>query len=138
MTDLFDLAKSSYNRAYELVIEGSADQLLEGLELAATSLHLWRSIGTSKNVAIGLWLYSRALHKSGASELALQAATQCLAISEELGIDWMTASALESLTRCSQGTSSFETNRTRAIEAISKISDPEEQALIESQFLDLR
>jgi len=61
MSEILDLAKSTYNRAYELVIVGKPEDLLEGLELAATSLHLWRSVGTEKNVEIGLWVYSSAL-----------------------------------------------------------------------------
>jgi len=138
MSEILDLAKSTYNRAYELVIEGKPEDLLEGLELAATSLQLWRSVGTEKNVAIGLWLYSRALQKSGARELALEAASQCVEIAETLAIDWMLASSLEALTRAAQGTEQFEEIRNRAITAISSIKDDRDKTLIESQFQDLR
>ena len=138
MSEILDLAKSTYNRAYELVIEGKPEDLLEGLELAATSLQLWRSVGTEKNVAIGLWLYSRALQKSGARELALEAASQCVEIAETLAIDWMLASSLEALTRAAQGTEQFEEIRNRALIAISNIKDDRDKTLIESQFQDLR
>ena len=138
MSEILDLAKSTYNRAYELVIEGKQEDLLEGLELAATSLQLWRSVGTEKNVAIGLWLYSRALQKSGARELALEAASQCVEIAETLAIDWMLASSLEALARAAQGTEQFEEIRNRAIIAISSIKDDKDKTLIESQFQDLR
>lgn len=138
MSELIDLAKKTYNRAYELVIEGTPADLLEGLELAATSLHVWRSVGTEKNVAIGLWLYSRALQKSGASNLAFEAATKCVEISETLKIDWMLASSLEALTRAAQGTEQFEVIRNRAIAAIAAIQEDKDRTLIESQFQDLR
>ena len=138
MSEILDLAKSTYNRAYELVIEGKQEDLLQGLELAATSLQLWRSVGTEKNVAIGLWLYSRALQKSGAKELALEAASQCVEIAETLAIDWMLASSLEALARAAQGTEQFEEIRNRAIIAISSIKDDKDKTLIESQFQDLR
>lgn len=138
MNDLTELAKSTYNRAYELVIEGRPEDLLEGLELAATSLHLWRTQGTDKNVAIGLWLYSRALQKAGSIELAIEAASKCVAIAEQLGIDWMLASSLEALTRATQNSPSFAENRARAISAIAAITDPADKALIDSQFQDLR
>jgi len=138
MSEILDLAKSTYNRAYELVIVGKPEDLLEGLELAATSLHLWRSVGTEKNVEIGLWLYSRALQKSGARELALEAASQFVEIAETLAIDWMLASSLEALARAAQGTEQFEEIQNRAIIAISSIKDDKDKTLIESQFQDLR
>jgi hypothetical protein len=137
MTELLDLAKSTYNRAFDLVVEGSQTDLLDGLELAATSLHLWRQVGTAQNEAIGLWLYSRALHKSGADELAIEAASRGVSIAEMLDVDWLYASALEGLTRASQGTTRYSELRELTQSAISAISDDEDRSLIASQFADL-
>lgn len=134
MSELKDLAAKTYNEAYELVIEGKETDLLPGLELAATSLNLWRRVGTPKNEAIGLWLYSRALQKTGAQQLAIEAATKSLEIAETLEIDWMLASALEALARATGD----DDVKTRAEKAIAAIADPEDRELIESQFADLR
>lgn len=131
MTEIRKLAIDSYNRAFDLVIEGDQHQLLEGLELAATSLHLWKQVGTQENEAIGLWLYSRALQKAGAKELATQAAERSLELAEK---DWMIASALEALTRATGD----EMIKNRAIAAIEAIQDPDDRDIIASQFADLR
>ena len=134
MNELKELAAKTYNDAYELVIEGQEKELLNGLELAATSLNLWRKVGTPKNEAIGLWLFSRALEKSGAKSLAIEAAKRSLAIAETLNIDWMLASALEALTRATGD----EEVKNRAEKAIAAIAEAEDRKLIESQFADLR
>ena len=131
MTEIRKLAIDSYNRAFELVIEGDQNQLLEGLELAAASLHLWKQVGTQENEAIGLWLYSRALQKAGAKELAIHAAERSLELAEK---DWMIASALEALTRATGD----ETIKHRAIAAIEAIQDQDDRDIIASQFADLR
>ena len=137
MNEILALAKSSYNRAFELVVEGDSTVLLEGLELAATSLNLWRQVGTDKNVAIGLWLYSRALGKAGAKALALEAATESVRLAQLDGTDWLIASGYEGLARATWATAEFANARDRAAEAISNIADPADRALIASQFADL-
>lgn len=138
MSELLQLAKDTYNRAYELVIAGTEDQILEGLELAATSLHLWRQIGPDKRVAIGLWMYSRALQKAGAQELAIAAASESVRLARIEGVDWMLGSSLEALARASQGLPGFEAIKAEAISVIDAIEDPEERELISGQFADLR
>ncbi len=134
MSELKELAAKNYNEAYELVVEGSPADALLGLELAASSLNLWRQVGTPKNEAIGLWLYSRALLNAGAKDLAVEAAAKCVEIAEILEIDWMLASALEGLARATGSAES----KARAAAAIAAISAPRDRELIESQFADLR
>jgi hypothetical protein len=138
MSEIRSLAIATYNDAYELVVERAAGNEIAGLELAATSLNLWRRVGTDQNLAIGLWLYSRALGNVGAREGSLEAAQQCVVIAESLGVDWLLASALEGLARASVGTASFAANLQRAAGAIAQIQDPDDRELIESQFADLR
>ena len=137
MNEILALAKSSYNRAFELVVEGDSTVLLEGLELAATSLNLWRQVGTDKNVAIGHGLDARALGKAGAKALALEAATESVRLAQLDGTDWLIASGYEGLARATWATAEFANARDRAAEAISNIADPADRALIASQFADL-
>lgn len=138
MTEIRSVAIETYNDAFVLVVENPAGNEIAGLELAATSLNLWRRVGTDQNAAIGLWLYSRALGNVGAREGSLEAAQQCVSIAESLGVDWLLASALEGLARATRGTPEFEVNRHRAEVAIAAIADPADRNLIESQFADLR
>jgi hypothetical protein len=138
VSELKELASKTYNRAFELVVEGSQDDLAEGLELAATSLHLWRQVGTEQNWAIGLWLYARALHKAGAQDLAIKHALDSVELAEQVGTDWLIASGYEGLARVSQGTAEFEVRRAKAEQAIKDIKDEDDRELIESQFADLR
>ena len=138
MNDLTQLASTAYNRAFELVEEGKDEDVLEGLELAATSLNLWRRVGTDKNVAIGLWLYSRALTKAGARGLAITAATECVRLAKIDATDWLVASSLEGFARAVKNTDAFAQACAAAEEAISRISDPDDRKLIADQFSDLR
>jgi hypothetical protein len=136
--ELRKIAAATYNRAFELIFEGDESSLLEGLELAATSLNLWRRIGNEKNISIGLWLYSRALHTAGSQFLAIEAAQESVRLARISDIDWLIASSLEGLTRASHGLPSIETLIVETQNAIEKISDAEDRKLIESQFSDLR
>ena len=138
MDELRKIAADTYNGAFELIIEGDESSLLEGLEQAATSLNLWRRIGRENNVAIGLWLYSRGLHKAGMQSLALEAAQESVRLARVSSIDWLIASSLEGLTRASQGLPNFASLLTDTKDAIEIISDEEDRKLIESQFADLR
>jgi len=138
VSELKELAAKTYNRAFELIVEGDDADLAEGLELAATSLHLWRQVGNEQNWAIGLWLYARALHKAGAQELAIKHALESVKLAEQVGTDWLIASSHEGLARVSQGTADFETRKAAATQAIENIKDAEDRELIESQFADLR
>jgi hypothetical protein len=135
VSEFLALAKTTYNQAFDLVEAGEG---IKALELAATSLHLWRQVGTDQNVAIGLWLYSRALLGVGAQDAAIEAANQSLRLARVDGTDWLIASALEGLARATRGTSAFESNRADAAAAIEAIADAEDRELIESQFEDLR
>jgi hypothetical protein len=136
--ELVEFAKYNYNRAWELVMEGSDEDALAGLECAAASLDAWRKVGTPKNEAIGLWMLSRALLKTGSVDEAIAAAEKCVSIARSLEIDWMIASALEALTRATRGTEAFSHNFAAAAAAIDAIADQEERELIAGQFADLR
>ena len=137
MEQLRELAKGAYNRAFELVVEGTDSDIAEGLELAAGSLHLWRIIGNETNWSIGAWLYSRALLKAGLQQLAIAKAEESYQYAKVAGTDWLIASALEGLARAQQGTTEFDGAKMLAELAIANIADPEDRALIESQFADL-
>jgi len=134
METILGLAKTTYNQAFDLVEAGDG---IKALELAATSLHLWRQVGTDQNVAIGLWLYSRALVVVGAQQAAIEAATESVRLAKLVGTDWLVASGLEGLARATKGTSDFNANRASAAEAIEAIADPEDRQLIADQFADL-
>ena len=138
MSELRSIAIETYNQAYELVVENPKTNESAGLELAATSLNLWRRVGNEQNLAIGLWLYSRALGNAGAQAASIAAAKQSVEIAEGLEVDWLLASGLEALTRASVGSPEFANNFARAQAAIESISDPEDRTLINSQFADLR
>lgn len=138
MSEIRSIAIETYNEAFGFVVENPSGNELVGLELAATSLNLWRRVGNQQNLAIGLWLYSRALVKVGAQEAAISAAQASVEIAETLETDWLLASSLEGLTRATVGTTAFALNKERAEAAIETIVDPEDRELIEGQFADLR
>jgi hypothetical protein len=134
------VASALYNQAYEVYEAG--DNPLMAVELAGTSLNLWRQIGNHQNLSIGNWLYSRALLQGGAIDLALMAIENALEHLEEIEepADWLVASALEGYARAlnAAGVPEAVAAIDKAAEAISAIADPEDRALIASQFADLR
>lgn len=136
MSEIREQAVSAY-KAYPIIVDGEAGDLLEGLGLAATSLNLWRQVGTDKDVAIGYWLYSRALHKAGSANLAISAATKAVSLSKTYGTDWLVAYCLESLTRASIGTDQYPALFEETKAAISAIDDPDDRQIIQDQFADL-
>ena len=139
MDEIREMAKKAYNEAYEAV--DSMENPSWAVELAATSLNLWRRVGTEQNLAIGCWLYSRALAKSGAGALALQVARNCLthvdAIDEPA--DWLRASALEGYARALHAASDerFTAALAQAQEAIAELSSDSDRELIGGQLADL-
>lgn len=139
MDEIREMAKKAYNEAYEAV--DSMENPSWAVELAATSLNLWRRVGTEQNLAIGCWLYSRALAKSGAGALALQVARNCLthvdAIDEPA--DWLRASALEGYARALHAASDqrFAAALAQAKEAIAELSSDSDRELIGGQLADL-
>ncbi len=130
------LAASAYNAAFEAVEAGNDP--LTALELAAASLHLWRKVGNDQNLAIGYWLYSRALIDARTFHLALDAAEKSLshlALIDQPA-DWLVASMHEgwarALTAAQDPRSSDAIAKAR--ELIANIADTDDRALIESQF----
>lgn len=139
MDDIRSLAGKTYNEAFEAVEAG--DNPVWAVELAAASLNLWRRVGTAQNLAIGCWLYSRALAKAGAGHLALDAAKNCLHHLENVEdpADWLTASALEGWARALMAANDerFEHALQEAKRAIAAISDPQARDLIQGQLADI-
>ena len=74
--DIKKLASETYNKAFEVLEAG--EDLVSAVELAATSLNMWRRVGNDRNLTIGYWLYARALAFGGAADLALAASRKSL------------------------------------------------------------
>ena len=140
MDDIKTLAAKTYNEAFEAVEAG--DNPVWAVELAAASLNLWRRVGNAQNLAIGCWLYSRALAKAGAGQLALAAAKNCLHHLENVDepADWLQASALEGWARALAAANDerFSNALSEAEAAIAAIADSDARELISSQLADLR
>jgi hypothetical protein len=145
--DIKSLAAQTYNAAFEMLEDSENPDLLEVVELAATSLNMWRRVGNARNLTIGYWLFARALAKSGSAELALHAAKDC---EEHLGLvkdpaDWLLASCAEGYARALHlnalkgNVSAAEYNAARAEldELLAKIADSDDRELISGQAKDL-
>ncbi len=137
--DIRAMAAASYNEAFEAV--ESQDNPAWALELAATSLNLWRRVGNEQNLSIGCWLYSRALSKAGAHQAAITVANNMLshlaAIDEPA--DWLVASAHEGWARALGGAMDerFESALKQALASIDAIKELADRQLIQSQISDL-
>ena len=136
------LAASTYNEAFEAVENANTPaEAIWALELAATSLNLWRRIGTEQNLAIGLWLYSRALIKAGAPAAALVAAKSSLKHTENIDspADWLVASGLEGYARALVAAKHEEATEAiaKAKAAVDAIADAADRELIGGQLADL-
>lgn len=133
------MAAASYNEAYDAV--ESQQNPAWAIELAATSLNLWRRVGNEQNLAIGCWLYSRALSKGGAHQAAVAVANNMLshlaAIDEPA--DWMIASAHEGWARALIGAMDdrAEAALQEAVELAAAIAGPKDRELIQGQLADL-
>ena len=133
-------AASAYNDAFEVIEKG--DNPLKGLELAAASLHLWREVGSTQNLAIGYWLYSRALIGADSFDLAIEAAEKSLEHTSKVSEapDWLIASSFEGYARALKSAGDIRSSAAiaKAAELIDLIADSEDRALIAGQFADLR
>lgn len=132
-------AASTYNRAFDALEAG--DDPLGAVELAATSLHLWRGVGDDQTLAVGHWLLARALALAGAGDLALEASARALAHLARVADppDWLVASLAEGRARALLAIEDPGAGRAleEARRAIAAVSDPEDRAIIEGQFADL-
>ena len=140
--EIRSLAASVYNEAFEAVESvGSPADALWAVELAATSLNLWRRVGSEQNLAIGNWLYSRALVKAGAPDAALTAAKAAIHHTENIDSpsDWLLASCLEGYARALVATKSAAASDAiaKAKAAVDAISDAADRELIGGQLADL-
>jgi hypothetical protein len=137
--DIRAMASATYNEAYEAV--ESQENPAWAVELAATSLNLWRRVGNEQNLSIGCWLYSRALSKAGAHEAAIAVANNMLshlaAIDEPA--DWLVASAHEGWARALGGAMDerFAVALEQAKASIAAIQAEAHRQLIQSQIADL-
>ena len=133
-------AITAYNAAFQAVEKG--DQQLKAIELSAASLYLWRQVGNDQNIAIGYWLYSRALAAAGSGDLAVDAANESMkALARiESPHDWLVASVHEGLARAlvvaKDDRADAEITKTAAL--ISKIANSEDRALIEEKFSSIK
>lgn len=134
------VAAALYNKAFDVYESG--DDPLRAVELAATSLNLWRQIGNEQNLAIGCWLYSRTLLQGGAEKLALMAMKAALSHLKAIPdpADWLFASMLEGYARVlnAAGVPEAVAAIEQAAAAIDAIQDDQDRALIASQFADLK
>ena len=139
MDDIRAMAAKTYNEAFEAMEAG--DNPAWAVELAATSLNLWRRVGTAKNLTIGCWLYSRTLANAGAGQLALAVANNCLHHLEavEEPTDWMIASCLEGYARALWAASDekFDEALVAAQKAVAAIAGEKDRELIAGQMADL-
>ena len=139
MDEIRVMAAKAYNDAFEAV--ESEENAAWAVELAATSLNLWRRVGNEQNLAIGCWLYSRALAKAGAGALSLSAARNCLTHVDAIEDpeDWLKASALEGYARALLAATDerFEQALADAQAAIAAIADEGDRELIAGQLADL-
>ena len=130
------LAASTYNSAFEAVEAGN--ETLLALELAAASLQLWRKVGNDQNLAIGYWLYSRALIGAQSLHLAIDAAEKSLHHLSliETPADWLVASVNEGWARAlhSAGDARSADAIAKTEQMIANIVDIEDRELIQAQF----
>jgi hypothetical protein len=132
-------AIATYNTAFDEVEAGQ--DFLKAIELAAASLHLWRQVGNDQNIAIGYWLYSRALAGAGTGSLAVEAAEKSLEhlTKIESPADWLVASLNEGLARAFVVAHDPRTDLAiaKTADLVEKIEDPEDRELIQGQFNSL-
>ncbi len=137
--DIRAMAATSYNEAFEAV--ESQENPAWAVELAATSLNLWRRVGNEQNLAIGCWLYSRALSKAGAHQAAIAVANNMLSHLAAIDdpADWLVASAHEGWARALGGDMDerFESALKQALASIDAIKELADRQLIQSQISDL-
>lgn len=139
MDDIKRLAAETYNQAYDAVESGQ--DAAWAVELAATSLNLWRRVGNEQNLSIGCWLYSRALVLAGAHQAAIKAAKASLNHIENIDdpADWLVASGLEGFARAL--TAAAHADAAEALKAakhaVERIADAEDRELIAGQLADL-
>lgn len=139
------LGKDLYNHTWSLIeaTERTPDQEDEMLFAAHASAYHWsRSGGTLANSARGHWQIARAYATLGRGEPALWHARRCLELAEaaaKAGVadDWDVPAALEGLARAQAvagDQAGAAATRTRALEAVRGIADPEDRQLIEQDL----
>jgi hypothetical protein len=132
-------AINSYNAAFDVVEAGH--DFLKAIELSAASLHLWRQVGNDQNIAIGYWLYSRALAGAGSGALSVEAANKSLEHLSKIDspADWLIASLNEGIARAyvAAGDSRADEAIAKTAELVESIEDPGDRELIQGQFKSL-
>jgi hypothetical protein len=132
-------AIASYNAAYVEHEKGTNE--LSAIELANTSLHLWRQVGNNQNLAIGYWLLSRIYAQFGHAHLAIETAEESLAHLSAIDepADWLIASINEGWTRAliAAGDVRADAARAKTRDLIASIADSEDRELIGAQFEEI-
>lgn len=136
------LAAGLFNRTWELMDAGeTGDELIH---TAHASAYHWSKVGTAANRARGEWLCARVYSVLGRPEPALHHARRCLELVEAAPAeveDWDLAGAYEALARAhALAGDREEARRYRdlGVEALARIADPEDRALVEADLGSIR
>jgi DNA-binding transcriptional MerR regulator len=137
------LAIDLFNHVWTLLesADRTAEQDDEMIHAAHASRYHWGEVGDAPNRARGEWQCSRVYATLGRAEPALHHARRCLEICQGNGIgDWDLAAAYEACARASRVAGDAEgLARYRALcaEAVERIIDPEERAIIAADLATL-
>jgi len=142
LEDVRVAAAAAYNQCWDAL---DAGDLALAVELASTSLNLWRRVPTvtAKNLAVGHWMLARVLALAGAGKVSLVVAESSL---EHLGKmadppppDWLRASMLEGHARSLVAASDPRASAALALakRAVESIADQQNRSLIAGQLDDL-
>ena len=95
------LAAACFNRAWDYLEmrRRTAEDDVEMLNLAHTSMYHWQLVGSPRQIAIGEWQLSRAYVEVGFPKLAIQLAKSCLDRCTTNGLSDIVHSANEGLAR---------------------------------------
>ena len=108
------------------------------LHAAHASRYHWGEVGDAANRARGEWQCSRVYVVLGRAEPALHHARRCLAMCEANGIgDWDLAAAYEAVraaSRLAGDEAGLDRYRALARDALERIADPEDRAIIAADW----
>lgn len=140
-----EYAVSLFNRTWDLLelSERTPEQIDEMIHIAHASCYHWGQVGAPANGARGKWQCARVYATLGHAEPALWHARRCLEIVEAGGEgleDWDLPSAQQALAHAHLAAGDRDEARRwagLAAESATRIEDPEDRELIESQIAEL-
>ena len=122
-------------------LDRTQDQDDEMVHAAHASRFHWGEVGDAANRARGEWQIARVDATLGRGEPALHHARRCLQVCQANGLaDWDLAAAYEGLARASRVAADgagLARYRALATDALERIADPEERAIIEADVATL-